>query len=876
MGAFDSILERLRDAGGSLFAPSADEEPSKFEQTMEPPSIEESLRHYLPYDSYREADQIFVNLGSLGFCLEVSPQVGADKATTDVLHSIFTMMPPGTGVQFALFASPHIHERLDAYVERTVQDRDAATQAAILGRAVPGRNVFRVLARMHRAALKKGAFDSLSPSVPLLLRDFRLVMSVTVPGHINNYTLLDELVQLRESALTTLRSAGFGARIMNAEDLVNWVADIVNPQRMLGQRVHLHYRDGREIRYQCVDEDTYTDARRMDRLRFTKVGQPECEVEARFYGVKSYPTKFALSQMGTLIGDLFDATRQYPCPFMITLSVMVPDAQKKRSQVLMKSVKASKDAKSEVAEFSPGMAEKKNALDLAMRAIQRGERMVDIVHQIAVFSRPQDAPRCAKAMQNLWQARNFDVIPSACVQTQSLLLCLPMTLSKSFYSDLVALKRPLEVTSGNAIHMAPLIAESRGSPTEVLIGAGRRGQVVTLDFFDNKIGGKNVAIVAATGQGKSVLLQYIAVRYRATGSLVRAFERGRSFEKICERVEGQYVRFGTSSRICVNPFSMVSDPVLVDGVLQGGIDQDLQMIQPLIAKMASPNVPLDMVVYASLERVIKRIYEKKGRSMTMTDVRDVYATGATEPDAPPEARYKDLAILLTPFCKGGKYERYFDGPATLDLSNEFLVFETEDLAADNHLRGVVQMILLYYIVQEMFQDRTRRKVFIMDEAKEALKGDSPDDKVLNDFIEALYTRIRKYGGSAITATQDVQHYYASAAGATAFNQSDFIIMGGQSEASIAAAARNEQFPIDGELRRLLISIQSEAGYSEWYVSSKIFRGVFRLFVDPTSLLLFSNDPENNPVLDRKMAEGKDVMTAIREVLAERGVVVAEE
>jgi predicted NACHT family NTPase len=46
-------------------------------------------------------------------------------------------------------------------------------------------------------------------------------------------------------------------------------------------------------------------------------------------------------------------------------------------------------------------------------------------------------------------------------------------------------------------------AKSAGSPAQ--LGAARRGQVTSLDFFDNSDDGRNVAVVGATGSGKSTL-----------------------------------------------------------------------------------------------------------------------------------------------------------------------------------------------------------------------------------------------------------------------------------------------------------------------------------------------------------------------------------
>ena len=382
----------------------------------------------------------------------------------------------------------------------------------------------------------------------------------------------------------------------------------------------------------------------------------------------------------------------------------------------------------------------------------------------------------------------------------------------------------------------------------------------------------NIVIVGSVGSGKSTLLQEVAAAYASKGARVRVFEAGRSFERLTGRLGGDFIRFNSDKRICVNPFSLVSDPREIDGEMCGGIDDDVAMLQPLLAKMASPNEPLDPAIYATLATVIKEEYLKKGRDMTVTDVMRRYQEGRLYEQRPIDQRYYDMADMLAPFSANGPYAQYFEGPATLDFSNDFIVFELQELSTNPHLRGVVQMILLYQITQEMLEERARQKLFIMDEAKEALAGSGPDDKILAEFLEKLYLRVRKYNGSAITATQDVAHYFTSSYGASIWNQSDFILMGRQSENSIEAAAKGQAIRLDENLRRLLGSIGGGSGhFKEWYVHSPLFKGVVRLVLNPSTLLLFSNRPEDNNPIDQQLARGLGVPEAIDAVLRERGI-----
>ena len=81
-----------------------------FGQAMDTPA--EQFASWLPYSAYLAAERLFVNRDSVGFMLEVMPQSGADERMAEVLVSLYANCPPGTGIQFHLFASPHIGETL--------------------------------------------------------------------------------------------------------------------------------------------------------------------------------------------------------------------------------------------------------------------------------------------------------------------------------------------------------------------------------------------------------------------------------------------------------------------------------------------------------------------------------------------------------------------------------------------------------------------------------------------------------------------------------------------------------------------------------------------------------------------------------------------
>src|SRR5262245_14607030 len=142
----------------------------------------EQFAGWLPYSAYFADEAIFVNRDGIGFLLEVMPQSGADERMVEVLASLYPTCSAGTGIQFHLFASPHIREALRRYANLRTEDADQWDKAQHWGRPARNEKLFRRLARQRVAHLLQGAQRSLTTGFHYTLRDFRLMLSVSVPA----------------------------------------------------------------------------------------------------------------------------------------------------------------------------------------------------------------------------------------------------------------------------------------------------------------------------------------------------------------------------------------------------------------------------------------------------------------------------------------------------------------------------------------------------------------------------------------------------------------------------------------------------------------------------------------------------------------------
>jgi conjugal transfer ATP-binding protein TraC len=826
-----------------------------------------SLSQWLPYRVYLEDRQVFINRDAMGFCLEVRAQSGADEDMARVLTALYAASPAGTGIQFHLLASPDIRGTLGRYADLRLPDEvmpelDANLQ--LWGRTGRHSNIHRVMARRRVGHYLAGARHSLLPNQSYLLRNFRLILSVSLPGSPENLSRIEELLLLRDAHRATLHAAGFPSRSWTASELINWVSALVDPHRQDGEGLPLTYDPGRELRNQVIDRSTRLCIREAG-IELSNPAQPESR-ELRLLSVRSFPARFALWNMGSLIGDLYQATLQYPCPFMITLGVHVLDAETTRSWAYLKAARATTNATSYMARFLPDMQERKADWDIVLKAMDDGQQLVDLHHQVVLFAPKRDMARAEQSARSIFRARGFELSRDTLMMTQGLIGSLPMTMSSAFHADLTRMKRVTTKTSANAVHLAPLVAEWQGTGTPVLLLGGRRGQLMQLDVYDNPAGNYNVAIAGTSGSGKSLLLNEIAASYLGTGARVWIIDVGRSYEKACRNFGGSFIEFTEGPGLSLNPFSFVDD-----------IDEDMELLQPLLAQMVSPREALEGFQYSTLGAAIKKVWRARGRDMTVTDIHDLLATGRLD-DPPPDGdtsapaadsdrRLKDLAAMLQPYTREGTYGKYFDAHATIDFSSDFIVLELEELKAKKDLQTVVLLIVMYRITREMYFSRDRKKIVIIDEAWDLLSGGATAE-----FIEAGYRRARKYKGSFMSATQGVDDYYRNPAAKAALDNSDWMFLLRQKPESIEMLDKLGQLTMDDAMKRLLQSLRTEHGaFSEVFIHSPAGNGVGRLIVDPYSLLLFSSRAEDFGAINAKRATGMTVSQAIDAVLQDRAL-----
>ena len=366
-------------------------------------------------------------------------------------------------------------------------------------------------------------------------------------------------------------------------------------------------------------------------------------------------------------------------------------------------------------------------------------------------------------MQSFWSEQGFQLYPDQFYNKAFFLNSLPFNCEGRAIKDLFRFKT---FSTDQVTAFIPVLADSKGSGTPSLLFVSRNGQLMRWCLFDSN-SNFNAVIAAQSGSGKSFLTNEIIMSYLAQGAQVWVIDVGRSYQKLCESVGGDFMVFDHDSRISLDFFPFISN-----------IHEDMDMVVGLLAVMAAPTQPLTDYQDAELQRILLVLWDQYGRNLTI----DLVVEALKQHD---QERVRDIGVQLERFSTAGANGKYFSGANTVDFKNRFTVLELEELKGRKHLQRVVLLHAIYQIQQAMYLgDRDRRKIVIIDEAWDLLsEGD------VAKFIEAAYRRVRKYNGSAIAITQSPLDLEQSQTGRAVRENSNWHVYLGQKSATIETMHR---------------------------------------------------------------------------------------
>lgn len=790
------------------------------------------LSDFLPYEWFDPETGLFISEKSVGFILETAPLVGNNENMQKELSNIFTqILPEDSSLQAIILADKNIDDILERYIQ--IRENSSEVMQAL---------AYRRAEYLSKLAVRSHLF-------PYVLRDFKCYMSVCINLNTALSIAMKNAQKIKTQMIATLNVVGVLSRVLTAEGLIRCLDGIFNADF---SNTHVSLKKWNKfdlIKNQIIANDT--DIVVDDDLLKLRRGQTEIKT----FLVSGYPPEWTLSQMSELIGDMFRDTRQFPCPFLMHYGVYVQRQSNDVAKIAMKTSMVEKQIHSPIGKYIPNIERECAELQYAQTCLNKGERLVKTQFSIVLLARQGEISEAEQTLKTMFSSMLFRVESNIGTQLHSLLTVLPLSWHRDTISLLEEFKKLRTTISVESANLVPQQAEWKGTKTPAILLGGRKGQLIQFCPFDNNAGNYNVTVVGRSGAGKSVFMQELMSSTIGLGGRVFVLDVGRSFEKTCYMLGGQFIQFSSNVDICINPFSGLN----VDN--REAVEDTLAMLKSVIQMMAAPINGVNDKGAALLEQATNEAFKSYGNDTTITDIAGHLLSLR-------DSQANDLGKMLYPYTKSGVYGKYFNGKSNVNLENNIVVIELEELKEKKELQSVVVQMMVINITNKMFLgDRKTPFNIVFDEAWDLLRA-----KQSEVFIETLARRLRKYKGSLVVGTQSVNDFYSCAGAQAAWDNSDWNCFLSQKEESIAQLKNSKRILLDSYKEKVINSVKTEQGkYAEVLINGADGYAVGKLLLDPFSQLLFSTKPEDYAAVNELNKQGYSITEAIEFIIQQKGV-----
>lgn len=805
--------------------------------------IDEELRaeRLFPAFAVDPDNKVFLcNDKTLGFVFECQPLAGGDEKINDKLEQFLAQnYPDDMTMQFMLFRSPDIKWQLNA-----MSNLRSGMNHPLLTPVIEDRIAF-LREHTQKDLIKRSLRGSVHDMG--LIQDLKLIISVKIPytgeTGVEGPTAgeMQMIQQWQQKMLSLLRSMSLAPRLMTPQDYLRLMNSLCNwaPDASWKMSDLPYWEEDKTLDCQILDPTTNVICARPDLLQLGESGF------VKVLSAKRLPDATYFGEAIQYAGDLSGQNQGVKQNYAVVVNVIFPNSEKMKGALEKKRQWVTNQAYGPLLKFVPVLNDKKASFDTIYESVNKGAKPLRLTFSVLVFGKSEeDVTAASMAVQAFWATQRFALMEDKFVMLPLFRNCLPLGTDRSAIREL---QRYKTMTSKEAPVLLPIFGEWKGTGTYHIALMSRNGQIMSMSLHDSSTN-KNGVIAAESGSGKSFLLNEIILSYMSEGARVWVIDAGKSYKKLCESLEGDFVEFGEDSRISLNPFETITN-----------WEEEEDGIVSLVGAMASASANLSDLQIAELKRIMKLLWDERGQGMTVDDIREA-CIGSEDP------RVMDIGKQLYAFSSTGAYGRFFNGKNTADFRNDFTVLELDELQGRKHLRQVVLLQLIYQIQREMYLgERDRKKLVIIDEAWDLLK-----EGEVSVFMEHAYRKFRKYGGSAIIATQAVTDLYDNKVGRAIADNSANMFLLGQKKESIEMVKEKKLLVLSPAGFNILRSVYTEAGvFSEIFLITERGQGVGRLVVSDFQGLLYSTAPEDVQAIKLYQDQGLSVSDAIKSVLRDR-------
>ncbi|EJS9955632.1 TraC family protein [Campylobacter jejuni] len=789
---------------------------------------------FLPYMSYDSQKEYYINNdNSFGTVFLCSPRIRMGESTAVAVEEMLGKLPENMFIQFTLFGSKNIKDLVEYWKYMHLERADRENNE-LLFKAIKNMGEF------YYSKTKEG----ISSSMTTRLKNYYLLVSIKSNSE-------EDVISYKHILKNILTSNNFSPVVAEPEVLKPMLYELFNGNHDINNIPN-------------YDRTCYLNRQVIMPTTEILIKDDELKIDGRSFITltpQSFPQEAHIGDFGEKLGDYISRAldnNQFKDTFLITASVCALSKKKtarvKGNHSMLLTQKWSENI------FRQFAAARKESVSILERIDNQKEKLYAFdLNVIVSGDNYNEASLNASTIISYWNKGGGKAIvldEALGIHQLNLIASLPMGINKEYMFDITVKYRSM--FPDQISQFIPLEADFKLNIPNLILFS-RRAQIAGLDLFVSS-SNYNAYLVATSGAGKSVLLNMLAFNSYARNDRIFIIDQDNSFINICDAVGGQYLALDPSKPISFNPFSGLKNND------RDSFAEDLEYLSRLIYMLGSSKnqdraLEDERLIKAKTQAIMEELFLSKGNTMEVTDIRDELAKVDDQ-------RFRDFADQLRPFCKEGIYGKYFNGPCEFNIEKEFIVTEFKGLEGYDDLKDPLIMLLIYHINQLMYMstDRKSRIQIIIDEAHRFL-GKNPK---MDDFIEQAYRRARKYGASAIIATQGFDDIYnakdggLSRAGTVIVNNSAYKIFMKQTETSVNMLIKSEVFSLSETDKEILRSIRTIKGeYSELFLMTPDdVKLPYRLVVDKYFYYLTTTDATDKAKIKELTDQGIPLGEAI--------------
>ncbi len=693
---------------------------------------------YFPYISFDPETGVYTNQDeTVGFIFECRPLPGEGEKSEALLTSLIDSLPDNAIISFHLISTSDIGLYLKAY-----RNLKPGTKSNPLAQKAVDRIV---------DFLTFGSKKGLPHSLGSVVRNVRLLCAVKVRKKDCRKDTFDisDFVQLTQEALRGIFESV--PELVDPEMLLNIYYDILN-EDTVPDNCPL-WNQNRPISESFLRGDTPVKFKRDEVVVGKNVW--------RCLTPKNIGVDVSLTGTSHITGSDYgpeDDAKQIPSHYIFT-TILVKDPAV-NAQLTTKAGFYNKQVKGEDGIIAQTVGEYAAEYIAAFSEIERGRKYHYVMPLLWVYDGSRDkCIRSIKRAEALMKSQGW-VPQSETALLKPLFICgFPF----GFYhykGTVESLDRYFIYHSNDAACLLPVISDSQGFGVPHELYLTRRNQIFSFDFFDPTATNRNMIVTGGTGGGKSFTCNDLVFAAQNAGAYIRIMDIGYSYKKRCDMGGGYYIDLG-EEEVNLNPFTFI--PPGNDSESVDERNNQLEALAALIAVMAdaSGQAGYTETDYKLIKYGVQYGWEIKDNEAGVDDVFKYLAefpkwggeevqklcTGSKNMEDDVcimdfTQRAKKIAFNMHEWTTEGRYGRWFNGPASVDLVHEqVIVLELDKLKRIPSLFRVVSLALMNAMTATLYKLPTDIKKFCLFEELGLIL--SEDNPLYRSVLNELYRRGRK-------------------------------------------------------------------------------------------------------------------------------------